>query len=107
MVRRLRVCEIPSEETIMNLKIFTGDRDSVIVCIATKQPPFFRTVVDAGIQLFVHVPKGFGNRLVQHLATYGIEAIVHAVDGATFDRLEIDGDNYPDDVQEAVDRWQD
>lgn len=89
----------------MNLMIFAGDLDdSIIICIGPDQQPFLRKVLDAGDRLFVQVPKGSGNRLAQHLTTYGIESVVSCVDGV-FDRLEIDGDNYPSDVQEAVDYW--
>ena len=64
-----------------------------------------RKVTSLGDRFGVHVPKGHGENLRFYLATYGIVASVHRIEGATFDLVEIDGDNFPDDVQEAVDHW--
>ena len=66
---------------------------------------FLRKVASVGDKLAVHVPKGLGEKLRYHLATYGVQSVAYPIEDTTFDRVEIDGDLFPEDVQEIVDKW--
>ena len=64
-------------------------------------------VVRVGGQLVVHVENGRAEELRQHLASHGISAIVSPAAETPFERLEIDGNVDPEDVQSIVDEWED
>ena len=95
---------------MINLKIFVDDsnetRGANLLSIRVKRTTHvLRKVVALGDDLAVYVSRGRGDQLRSHLALYDIDAVVSPIAGPAFDCVEIDGDLFPDDVQEAVDRW--
>ena len=70
-----------------------------------KATSFLRKVSTIGDKLVVHVPKGLGEKLRYHLASYGIQSVAYPIADTTFDRVEIDGDLFPEDVQAVIDKW--
>jgi len=95
---------------MINLNIFVDDSNetcgpNMLSVRVRRTPQILRKVIAIGNDLAVYVPKGRGDQLRSHLALYDIDAVVSPIAGASLDRVEIDGDLFPDDVQEAVDRW--
>jgi hypothetical protein len=91
----LTVCNVPSLAT-----------DSSSFTPPTPQDGLFNRVVSLGAQFVVHVPKGQGDALRCHLASYGIRASV-ADPEETAERVDIEAHLLPEDVQTIVDKWVD
>jgi hypothetical protein len=63
-------------------------------------------VYPAGGQLIVHVPNGRGEELRLHLESHGVRALVSPAAVASFERLEIAGDEDAGAVQAILDEWE-
>ncbi len=63
-------------------------------------------VYPAGGFNVIHVPYGRGEELRLHLESHGISAKVSPPAGTIYERLEVEGDVDPDDLQAIVDCWE-
>jgi hypothetical protein len=83
-----------------------SDPPSFTPVTGSGDPHVDRQVVKVGGQLVVHVEKGRGEELRQHLASRGISAKVSPPAAGNFERVEIDDDAEIEDVQAIVDHWE-
>ena len=63
-------------------------------------------VYPAGGFNVIHVPGGRGEELRIHLEAHGIHSQVSPAAQTPWERLEVDGDVNPDDLQAIVDHWE-
>jgi hypothetical protein len=64
------------------------------------------TVYDVDGRRFIHAPAGRGEELRLHLASHGIRSELSTLAAADFDRLELDADANPVEVQAILDHWE-
>jgi hypothetical protein len=72
----------------------------------TGDPHAGNKVFTVGGRLVVHVEKGRGEELREHLASHGIGSRVSELAAGTFDRLELEDDVAQEVVQAVLDEWE-
>jgi hypothetical protein len=72
----------------------------------TGDPHVANKVFTVGGRLIVHVEKGRGEELREHLASHGIRSRVSELAAGTFDRLELEDEGSQEVVQAILDEWE-
>ena len=68
--------------------------------------PHTNKVLTVGNNRMIHVEKGRGEELREHLASHGISSQVSRLAEAPFDRLALEGNVDPEIVQAILDQWE-